>query len=195
MRQLRVQCSPIWRSVTEDGDKSAALRFLKKALKRHGKPEKIITDGLRSFLAAMRDLGHLDRRQTARWLNSRAENSHSPFRRRERAMLGFRRMQTLQKLASIHASVFNHFNLERHFVNRETYRACRSDALAEWQSLMACYAQSIGSPRPGETAPHPAHRPVSAEAACIQGCDWTTHRSHCPHQVYAISHSGCSRFR
>ena len=111
------------------------MRFLRKALKRHGKAEKIITDGLRSDPAAMRDLGNLDRREVGRHLNNRAENSHLPFRRRERAMLWFRRMKSLQKFASVHASLHNLFNSERHLVDRQTYRDRRSAALAEWQNL------------------------------------------------------------
>ena len=136
----------LWRAVDHEGgilesyvtkkrDTAAALEFLKKALKRYGRAEKIVTDGLRSYPAAMRDMGNLDRRAMGRWLNNRAENSHLPFRRRERAMLRFRRMKSLQKFASVHASLHNHFNSERHLVNRETYKARRSVALAEWQSL------------------------------------------------------------
>ena len=111
--------------------------FLKKALKRHGSAEAIVTDGLRSYPAAMRDLGNLDRRETGRWLNNRVENSHLPFRRRERAMLRFRQMKSLQKFASVHANVHNHFNLDRHLTDRQTYKTARSAALAEWQNLMA----------------------------------------------------------
>ena len=136
----------LWRAVDHEGevlesyvtkkrDTAAALEFLKKALKRHGRAKKIVTDGLRSYPAAMRDMGNLDRRAMGRWLNNRAENSHLPFRRRERAMLRFRRMKSLQKFASVRASLHNHFNSERHLVNRETYKARRSVALAEWQSL------------------------------------------------------------
>jgi putative transposase len=138
----------LWRAVDHEGevlesyvtkkrDKSAALRFLKKALKRHGKTETIVTDGLRSYPAAMRELGNETRREVGRHLNNRAENSHLPFRRRERAMQRFRRMKSLQKFASVHASVHNHFNQERHLVDRQTYKLRRSAALAEWQSLMA----------------------------------------------------------
>lgn len=138
----------LWRAVDHEGevlesyvtkkrDKSAALRFLKKALKRHGSAEKIVTDGLRSYPAAMRDLGVLDRREMGRWLNNRAENSHLPLRKRERAMLRFRRMKSLQKFASVHASLHNHFNSERHLVDRQTFKLRRSAALAEWQSLAA----------------------------------------------------------
>lgn len=136
----------LWRAVDHEGevlesfvtkkrDKSAALTFLKKALKRHGKAETIVTDGLRSYPAAMRDLGNLDRREMGRWLNNRAENSHLPFRRREHAMQRFRRMKSLQKFVSVHASIFNHFNQERHLIDRETFKARRSAALAEWQAL------------------------------------------------------------
>ena len=138
----------LWRAVDHEGeilesyvtkkrDRSAALRFLKKALKRHGRAEAIVTDGLKSYPAAMRKLGNLDRREMGRWLNNRAENSHLPFRRRERAMLRFRRMKSLQKFVSVHASLHNHFNSERHLVDRETYKARRSAALAEWQNLAA----------------------------------------------------------
>jgi putative transposase len=138
----------LWRAVDHEGevlesyvtkkrDKSAALDFMKKALKCHGGPEAIVTDGLRSYPAAMRELGNLERREMGRWLNNRAENSHVPFRRRERAMLRFRQMETLQKFASVHANLHNHFNSERHLVNRQTYRLRFSAALAEWQSLIA----------------------------------------------------------
>ncbi len=76
--------------MTRKRDKAAALAFLKKALKRHGRAETIVTDGMRSYQAAMRELGIVDRREVGRWMNNRAENSHLPFRRRERAMLRFR---------------------------------------------------------------------------------------------------------
>ena len=70
-----------------------------------------------------------------RWAKHRVENSHLPFRRQERAMLRFRQMRFLQKFASAHANVPNHFNLERHLVDRRTYKERRSAALAEWQIL------------------------------------------------------------
>jgi putative transposase len=138
----------LWRAVDHEGevlesfitrtrDKAAALRFMKKALKRHGLPETITTDGLRSYKAAMVELGCEQKQEIGRWANNRAENSHLPFRRRERAMLRFRQMKSLQKFASVHANVLNHFNQERHLVDRQTYKTRRSAALAEWQSLMA----------------------------------------------------------
>ncbi len=69
-------------------------------MKRYGRPEQIVTDKLRSYGAAMKEIGNADRQQTGRWLNNRAENSHLPFRRRERAMSRFRRMRNLQKFAA-----------------------------------------------------------------------------------------------
>jgi putative transposase len=138
----------LWRAVDHEGevlesyvtrtrDKSAALRFMKKALKRHGSPEAITTDGLRSYKAAMDELGNAQKQEIGRWLNNRCENSHLPVRRRERAMLRFRRMKTLQKFASVHASLHNHFSQDRHLIDRQTYKDRRSAALTEWQSLMA----------------------------------------------------------
>ena len=83
---------------------------------------------LRSYGAAFKDLGRGDDREMGRWLNNRAEYSHLPFRRRERAMLRFRRMRALQKFASIHASVYNHFPKKRHLQNRGTYKLTRAAA-------------------------------------------------------------------
>ena len=85
----------------------------------------------------MNDLGNGGKQEVGRWANNRVENSHLSFRRRERTMLRFRRMKSLQKFAAVHANVHNHFNLERHLVNRETVRERRSAALAEWQMVMA----------------------------------------------------------
>ena len=84
----------------------------------------------------MREIGNVDRQETGRWLNNRAENSHLPFRRRERAMERFRRMKTLQKFAAVHGTVHNLFNQERHLISRELYRERRSAALAEWREVM-----------------------------------------------------------
>jgi putative transposase len=108
-----------------------------KALKRHGSPYRITTDGLGSYKAAMRELGNSPKQDVGRHANNRVENSHLPFRRRERAMLRFRRMSSLQKFASVHANVHNHFNLERHIVDRQTFKERRSASLAEWQKLLA----------------------------------------------------------
>jgi putative transposase len=138
----------LWRAVDHEGevlesfvskerDKAAALKFIKKAMKRHGRPQAIVTDRLRSYGAAMKEIGNAERQETGRRLNNRAENSHLPFRRRERAMNRFRRMKTLQKFASVHASVHNHFSQERHLVSRKIYKERRAAALAAWQAVMA----------------------------------------------------------
>ena len=139
----------LWRAVDHEGevleavatrtrDRKAATKLLKRLIKRYGRPKEIVTDKLRSYGAAMKDIG-LDRRHhhTGRHINNRAENSHLPFRRRERAMLRFRRRKTLQKFASVHSVLHNHFNQERHLVSRETYKQRRSEAFSEWRSVLA----------------------------------------------------------
>ena len=126
----------LWRAVDHEGevlesfvtrtrDKAAALAFIKKALKRHGSAKVVTTDGLRSYKAALKEIGGADRQEVSRRANNRAENSHQPFRRRERAMLRFRWMKTLQKFSSVHASFHNHFNQERHLTDQETFKAQR----------------------------------------------------------------------
>ncbi len=138
----------LWRAVDHEGevlevfvtkrrDRKAALRFLRKTMKRYGRPEVIVTDKLRSYRAAMKVIGNEGRQATGRWLNNRAENSHQPFRRRERAMAKFRSAKSLQKFASIHSSVHNHFNQERHLNKRENFKLQRSAVLSEWRQLAA----------------------------------------------------------
>ena len=91
---------------------------------------------LRSYGAALKEIGAADRQEQGRWKNNRAENSHLPFRRRERAMGRFRRMKSLQKFTSVHAQVHNHFSQERHLVSRKIYKQRRAAALAAWRSVM-----------------------------------------------------------
>lgn len=133
----------LWRAVDQEGevpesyvsktrDKAVALTFMKKTLKRHGSPEAIATDGLRSHGAAMNELGNRQKQEVGRWANNRVENSHLPLRRRERAMLRFRKIKSLQNFALVHANLYNHFKLEHHLVDRQTYKECRSVAYAEW---------------------------------------------------------------
>ena len=138
----------LWRAVDHEGevlesyvtktrDKTAALTFLKKAMKKHGRAGVFVTDKLRSYGAALKVLGAADRQETGRWLNNRAENSHLPFRRRERAMQRFRRIRSLQMFASVHASVTNHFNTDRDLTSRAIFKQNRAAALAEWRQLGA----------------------------------------------------------
>ena len=95
----------------------AALKFLRKTMKRHGRPHIFVTDKLRSYGAALKVFGNVDKQETGRWLNNRAENPHQPFRRRERAMLRFRRM----------------FNAERYLYSRSNFRLNCAAALTEWR--------------------------------------------------------------
>ncbi|NOD97627.1 IS6 family transposase [Ruegeria sp. HKCCD6228] len=136
----------LWRGVDHEGEvleagvtkrrnKAAALRFLKKLMKRHGKAENNFTDRFASYKAALRQLGALEKQRTGRWLNNRVENSQLPFRRRERPMQRFRRMRSLQKFAAVHSSVYNHFNQERSLASRDTFKLTRTAALAEWRGL------------------------------------------------------------
>ena len=94
-------------------------------------------DRLASYKAALRDMGCEDRQACGRWLNNRVENSHLPFRRRERAMQRFRRMRSLQKFVAVHSSVFNHFNQDRSLSSRDHFKQNRTVALAEWRGLCA----------------------------------------------------------
>ena len=123
--------------VTKQRDKAAALRFLRKLMKRHGRPGELVTDGLRSYGAALKDIGAEERQVTGRWENNRVENSHQPFRRRKRAMLRFRRIHSLQKFASVHSSISNLFNTGRSLSSRPVYKLNRAAALAEWRALCA----------------------------------------------------------
>nr|WP_273543400.1 DDE-type integrase/transposase/recombinase [Sneathiella sedimenti] len=138
----------LWRAVDNEGevleafvtkwrDRRAAMRFLKKTMKRYGSPKIIVTDKLRSYGAAMKVIGNEVRQETGRWLNNRAENSHQPFRRRERAMTKFRSTKSLQKFVSIHSSVHNHLNQERHLQSRQNFKLKREAGLAEWRQLAA----------------------------------------------------------
>ena len=106
-------------------------------MRRHGPCNCFVTDKLHSYGAAMKELGVASRQETGRWLNNRAENSHLAMRRRERAMLRFRRIRRLQEFASVHASVTNHFNVERNLSSRPIFKSNRAAALAAWRSL-AC---------------------------------------------------------
>jgi putative transposase len=117
--------------------KGCEANFLRKSLKRHGATETIVTDRLASYGAALKALGATDKRNVGRWLNNRVENSHQPFRRRERAMLRFRRMRSLQKFAAVHGSLHNPFNAGRHHTSRQIFRDRRAGALTRWRQLCA----------------------------------------------------------
>jgi len=146
--KIRGKTHYLWRAVDHEGevlesfvtktrDKASALKFLRKAMKRYGNPHVVVTDKCPSYRAAMKVIGNAGRQETGRHLNNRAENSHLPFRRRERAMSRFRRMRSLQKFASIHSSVYNHFNHQRNIESRARFKSLRDAALLEWRELAA----------------------------------------------------------
>jgi putative transposase len=130
---MKARC---WR-VTARRYKAAALKLLKRIMKKYGLPRSIVTDRLRAYSAAMKEISAGDRHEVGGRLNNRAENSHQPFRRRERAMQRFLSLKTLQKFSSVHAQVHNQFNQERHLVTRQFYKQRRSIALTEWRALAA----------------------------------------------------------
>ena len=133
----------LWRAVDCEGEvldilvqsrrnKKAALRLMRKLLKKQGfVPDAIVTDKLPSYGAALKDLGLSRHHDFGGRKNNRAENSHLPFRRREFAMLRFRRMRSLQKFVSVHSSVHNHFSQERHLYSRQNFKLNSSSALFE----------------------------------------------------------------
>ena len=138
----------LWRAVDHGGEvlecyvskrrnRKAALKFLRKLLKRHGQSDVITTDKLPSYGAAMKEIGNLSRQDTGHWKNNRAENSHQPFRRRERAMHGFRSEQSLQKFVSVHFSTHSHFNQQRHLVSITDFKKNRDAVMNEWRQLLA----------------------------------------------------------
>ena len=128
----------LWRAVDAEGevleilvqpqrDKAAALRLLRKLLRRQGfVPTVVVTDKLRSYGAALREIGFSRRHEQGLRANNRAENSHQPVRRRERKMQGFKSAKSAQRFVSVHAAVYNTFNVQRHLVSRPTHRRFRT---------------------------------------------------------------------
>ena len=151
----------LWRAVDHEGevlesfvtkrrDKKAALRFSRKSLRRHGLVDTIVKDRLASYGAALKQLGAIDKREVGRWLNNRAENSHQPFRRRERAILRFRQVRSLQKFVAVHGQVQKQFasrpsgQPEKHTHQPAEFRSAdlrfkdrRTAALTAWRQLRA----------------------------------------------------------
>jgi putative transposase len=138
----------LWRAVDHEGevlesfvtkgrDPQGWREVPEEAMRRHGSPESNMTDRLRSYDAALCEIGAAKLQETGRYLNNRAENSHLPLRRRERAIPRFRRMRSLQTFVAVHSSVHNHFNQERHLYSRDNFKLSRAAALAEWRQLGA----------------------------------------------------------
>ena len=139
----------LWRTVDAEGevldvlvqsrrDKHAALKLMRKLLKKYSfVPDRLITDDLRSYGAAARDLGIENRHERGRWKNNRAENSHQPTRRRERKMQRFKSPGSAQKFLSTHAAVYNIFNVQRHLTSAQTHRTFRAAAMRTWRETVA----------------------------------------------------------
>jgi putative transposase len=139
----------LWRAVDAEGeildvlvqskrDQHAALKLMRKLLKKYGfVPDQLITDDLRSYGAAARELGIEKHHERGRWKNNRAENSHQPTRRRERKMQGFKSRGSAQRFLSTHAAVYNTFNVQRHLTSASTHRGFRGAALDTWRSAVA----------------------------------------------------------
>ena len=142
----------LWRAVDGEGevleilvqprrDKAAAMRLLRKLLRRQGfAPPVVVTDKLRSYGAALREIGFSRRHEQGLRANNRAENSHQAVRRRERKMQGFKSAKSAQRFVSVHAAVYNTFNVQRHLISRMTHRQFRTAAHQCWHEATAAVA-------------------------------------------------------
>jgi putative transposase len=139
----------LWRAVDAEGevldvlvqskrDKRAAVKLMCKLFKKYAMaPEILVMDNLRSYGAAVRDLGLESRHERGKWKNNRAENSHQPTRRREVKMQRFKSPGSAQKFLSTHAAVYNTFNVQRHLVSAKNHRALRAEAMDTWREAAA----------------------------------------------------------
>jgi putative transposase len=139
----------LWRAVDSEGeildllvqpkrDKAAALRLMRKLVRKQGYPPRVlVTDRLQSYGAARRQLGLLGRHEQGLRKNNRAENSHQVVRRRERKLQRFKSAGSAQRFLSIQAPVHNTFNLQRHLLSRRTLRLFRAEADDAWQTATA----------------------------------------------------------
>jgi len=135
----------LWRAVDSEGEvldllvqskrnTAAAIRLMRKLLRKQGfAPEEIVTDKLRSYGAAIRQLGLSARHEQGQRRNNRAENSHQPTRRRERKMQRFKSPGSAQRFLSAHSAVHNTFNVERHLISRKTLKPFRAAAMEQWR--------------------------------------------------------------
>ena len=139
----------LWRAVDAEGEvldvlvqskrnKHAALKLMRKLLKKYAfAPERLVTDDLRSYAPAARDLGIEHLHERGRWRNNRAENSHQPTRRRERKMQRFKSAGSAQRFLSAHAAVYNTFNVQRHLTSAQSHRVLRAAAMTTWREVVA----------------------------------------------------------
>jgi len=139
----------LWHAVDHEGevldvlvqrrrDSRAALRLMRKLLRKQGfVPKLLVTDKLRSYGSAFRQLQLTCPHEQGLRKNNRAENSHQPVRRRERKMQRFKSARSAQRFLSMHAAVHNTFNFQRHLVSRSTLRIFRAEATSEWRNAVA----------------------------------------------------------
>ena len=137
----------LWRAVDGEGtvldvlvqkrrDKPAASKLMRKLLKNQGvRPTQVVTDKLKSYGAAFRDIGLERLHETGHRLNNRAESSHVPIRRRERKMQRFKSQASAQLFLSTFGPIYNLFNVQRHLISRHTLRAFRIQAMTEWHTV------------------------------------------------------------
>jgi putative transposase len=139
----------LWRAVDQDGevvdvflqarrDGAAAKRFFRRLLRNHGgEPRRIVTDKLRSYGVAHREVIPEAIHDNARYANNRAEQSHEATRVRERGMRRFKSTRQAQRFLGAHAAVSNLFNLSRHKIGAQHYRDLRISAFDEWSRAVA----------------------------------------------------------
>ena len=136
----------LWRAVDQHGlvleeilqskrNRRAATRLLKTLMKRHGLPRRIVTDKLRSYSAAKRDVAPGIAHRSHKGLNNRAENSHLPFRKREKCMQGFRSPGGLQRFVSIHSATRNHYSIPARRRSANAVRYHRQEAFDAWKEV------------------------------------------------------------
>jgi putative transposase len=137
----------LWRAVDCEGkvldvlvqsrrNKRAAMKLMRKFLKSQSFcPTAVVTDKLRSYCAALSDLGMKARHITGGRLNNRDENSHLPIQQRERRMQLFKSAGSAQRFLSTHAAIYNTFNVQRHLISRQTLRKFRAEAMSRWDTV------------------------------------------------------------
>ena len=119
-------------------DTRAALWLMRKLLKKQGfVPKLLVTDKLRSYGSAFRQLRLTCPHEQGLRKNNRAENSHQPVRRQERKMQRFKSARSAQRFLNMHAAVYNTFNLQRHLISRSTLGIFRAEAASEWRNAVA----------------------------------------------------------
>lgn len=140
----------LWRAVRDEGealdlvarrrrDTEAALQILRRLLRNQPvEPQRIVTDGLGSYSAALDELGLRHLHQPGRFReNNRAENSHLPIRRRERQQQLFKSLTSAQRFLTTHAAIYNTFYTQKHLISRPILRRFRAEADAAWAAATA----------------------------------------------------------